>query len=347
MLAPKCADETYCFVKQNLRIALLGFGIVGRSFARYLQRSRTDDEKQILIGAVADRSGGLLLRDGDELESILKHKESRLNLREFAPNEVLADAAEFIRILPEMDIPLLVECLPTSPVDGQPALDLIRVALSQGTNVVTVNKGVLVYGFDELQAAARAGPSRFEYSGAIGVRAPEEIGDCHVLEIRGILNGTTNYILTEMQEHALSFQEALTRAQSEGIAEPDPSLDIEGWDTACKILILAKSLMHTGVRPEEVSRIGIGPETAKLIQTARETGRVVRLLGRARFWQGRVRVSVAPKVVGTDSPFYSITGASKAALFRTQEKGETLAVAMSGRHSIAETILEDIRRVTS
>ena len=145
----------------------------------------------------------------------------------------------------------------------------------------------------------------------------------------------------------MSFEEALRQAQANGIAEPDPSLDVDGWDTACKILILAKSLIGADVRLPEVSRIGIGPETESLIHEARSSGRVVRLIGRARIWQGRVRVSVAPKLVPSDSPFYDVGGTSKAALFRTEGKGEVLSVAMSGRDAIAQTIKDDIRLVAN
>jgi homoserine dehydrogenase len=180
---------------------------------------------------------------------------------------------------------------------------LVAAALEQGTNVVTVDKGPLVHGLDEMKEAALRGGTRFGYSGTTGVSIPDELASERVLEIRGVLNGTTNYILTEMQEREKSFEEALAYAQASGIAEPDPSLDVQGWDTASKILILAKSLMGAQAGLEEVSRIGIGPETESLIRVGRSSGRVVRLVGRARIWQGRVRLSVAPKLVGPDSPF--------------------------------------------
>jgi homoserine dehydrogenase len=161
------------------------------------------------------------------------------------------------------------------------------------------------------------------------------------------LNGTTNYILTEMQEGERSFDEGLASAQANGIAEPDRSLDVQGWDTAMKILILAKTLMGADVGLAEVSRIGIGPETESLIKIGRDSGRRVRLVGRARIWQGRVRVSVAPKLLEPDSPFYSVSGTSKAAVFRTERKGQVLAQARSGRDAISQTIVDDIARIAS
>jgi homoserine dehydrogenase len=277
----------------------------------------------------------------------MAHKEEGLGLREFASGKVIADSAEFIRTVRAAGISFLVESLPTNIAGGQPALGLVAAALEQGTNVVTVDKGPLVHGLEALKETALRSGARLGYSGTTGVSIPGELATERVLEIRGVLNGTTNYILTEMQERETSFDEALARAQTSGIAEPDASLDVQGWDTASKILILAKSLMGARASLEEVSRIGIGPETESLIRIARSSGRAVRLVGRARIWQGRVRVSVAPKLVEPDSPFYSVSGTSKAAVFRTERKVAVLALARSGRDAISQTIMDDIIRVAS
>jgi len=325
----------------QVTVALLGFGNVGRAFVRYTQ-SATATRIPIKLRAVADSSGGLFLDHDSRIDRVLAHKESGHSLREFAPNEIVGDVQTFLRSLRSAGISVLVEALPTNIVDGQPALELLTNALEMGTNVVTVDKGPLVHGFAVLREAAVKGGARLCYSGTTGVNIPSELADEKVLEIRGILNGTTNYILTEMQQGLMSFDEALARAQADGIAEPDPSLDVEGWDTASKILILAKSLMGAEVRLTEISRIGIGPETESLIRIGRESGRAVRLVGRARIWQGRVRVSVAPKLVESDSPFYSVSGTSKAAVFRTDRRGAVFASARSGRDAISQIIVDDI-----
>src|SRR5262249_54067803 len=159
--------------------------------------------------------------------------------------------------------------------------ELLLEALRAGLNVVTVDKGPLVHGFEPLQTAARSASRAIAYTGTTGVAVPDEIGGEKVVEIRGVLNGTTNYILTQIQKRDLSFSDALARAQQDGIAEPDPRLDIEGYDTACKILILARSLMNAGCDLTEVSRTGIGEQTDSLIRIAKESGRVTRLVGRA------------------------------------------------------------------
>jgi len=330
----------------QVTVGLLGFGNVGRAFVRYAQSAAAASQASIRIRAVADSSAGLLLDNDSTLERVMAHKEAGRSLREFAPGNFIGDTREFIRALQSGGISILVESLPTNIADGQPALALIAAALEQGANVVTVDKGPLVHGYEALKMAALRGGAQLGYSGTTGVSIPIELAGDSVLEIRGVLNGTTNYILTEMQQGQRSFDEALAGAQADGIAEPDPSLDVQGWDTASKILILAKSLMGADARLAEVSRIGIGPETESLIKIARESGRVVRLAGRARIWQGRVRVSVAPKLVEPDSPFYSVSGTSKAAVFRTERQGAVLALARSGRDAISQTIMDDIARMS-
>lgn len=331
--------------RPQVNVALLGFGNVGRAFVRYAQSTAVASHSPIRIRAVADSSGGLFLDTDSTVERAMAHKESGLSLGKFAPGELIGDSREFIRALQAAGISILVESLPSNIADGQPALELIAAALEQGTSVVTVDKGPLVHGFEALKDATRKSGARLAYSGTTGVRVPDELASDRVLEIRGVLNGTTNYILTEMQQGQRSFDEALASAQADGIAEPDPALDVQGWDTASKILILAKSLMGADVPLAAVSRIGIGPETVSLIRIGRESGRVVRLVGRARIWQERVRVSVAPKLVERDSPFYSLEGTSKAAVFRTERQGAVLALARSGRHAISQTIADDIARM--
>ncbi|HSE97974.1 MAG TPA: hypothetical protein VLD57_06845 [Blastocatellia bacterium] len=328
-----------------IKVAMLGLGNVGRAFVDYIRRQRAESGLEVFVCGLADASGALMISEPDDVEKVIAHKSVGRSIRDFAPNESIG-GQEFISELPRAGVSALIESLPTSLRDGQPALDLITAALRQGTNVVTVDKGPLVHGYDALRQAMQEGSSRLGFSGTTGVSPPADMATDRVLEIRGVLNGTTNYILTEIQERSISFSEALSNAQSEGIAEPDPSLDVEGWDTANKILILARVLMGADSSIEDVSRIGIGPETESLVETARSRAGMVRLVGRARIWQGRVRVSVAPKIVASDSPFYSVNGTSKAAVFRTEKRGEIISFSTSGRDAISQVILDDLMRVS-
>ncbi|MBI3649584.1 MAG: hypothetical protein HY231_00875 [Acidobacteria bacterium] len=330
---------------KEINIALLGFGNVGRALLRQLEKIGEAQDPKINLRAIADSSGALMIHTPELVNVLLTHKEAGRTIKAFAPAAFLAHPADILKAFQREHIHCIVESLPTNIRDGQPALDWLTAALSQGLNVVTVDKGVMVHGFDALQQAAASGNSRLAFTGTTGVAIPDELADDQVVEIRGVLNGTTNYILTAMQEQRLSFNEALGMAQRDGIAEPDPSLDVEGWDTACKILILANALMKADAKLAEVSRLGISDATQSLIDNGRTTNRVVRLVGRARLWQGRVRVSVAPKLLDKDSPFYALSGTAKAAVFRTAERGEFFSYARSGRDAISQIILDDVRSV--
>jgi homoserine dehydrogenase len=322
-------------------VALLGFGVVGRSFAHYV----SNHVPEIGVQAVCDSSGAVFFDKDGDVRALLEHKERGGRVRDFEFGHRVADAHVFIEWLPSRGISLLVESLPTNLTDGRPALDLLEAALRQGTDIVTVDKGPPAFGFEQLTAAARESGARFCFSGTMGVQPPEEIHGQRVVEIRGVLNGTTNYILNEMQERSVSFDEAVRAAQAAGIAEPDPSLDTGGWDTAVKTLIMAKVLMGAETRLDEVSRIGIGPEVDELITVARGSGRIVRLVSRARVWQGRVRVSVAPKLVEAGTPFFDLPGTSKAAWFRASSGKQLLVGGVSGKDSISRIILADIESV--
>jgi homoserine dehydrogenase len=331
----------------QLNIALLGFGNVGQAFVRYLE----EHPQSIHVRAVADSSGGLILDSSAQLAALRSHKSDGHSVQSFAPESTDSNIHSFIHSLKGLGVSAIVESLPTNIKDGEPALGALSEALHQGLHVVTVDKGPVVHGFAALKEAAFSGNARFAFTGTTGVAIPEAIGEEKVLEIRGVLNGTTNYILTAMQEEGLSFSEALAIAQRDGIAEPDPALDVEGWDTACKILILARALMdtrtYTDANLAEVSRIGLSAETESLIAAGRKMNRLVRLVGRARIWQGRLRVSVAPKLVEPDSPFYAVNGTSKLAVFRTATQSEIVATARSGRDAISEVILEDLLKVAT
>jgi len=326
-----------------VKIALLGFGNVGRAFARYLYAC--GEAAQYRICAVADISGGLILPEGEEDRWVLEMQEQSRLVADYADRGVFSDILSYIDSLPLNGISMLVECMPTNPADGQPALDLIHRAIGHRLPVVTVDKGPIVHGFETLKSLAQERGVGLAYSGTTGVRPPAEIAGCRVLEIRGIFNGTTNYILTEMQERDLSFSRALRQAQENGIAEPNPQLDIEGWDTACKLLILANEWMNARASITNVMRIGIGPETEQMISEAKAAGHRIRLIGRARLAGDRVKLSVAPKMCGPQSQFYSISGTSKGAVFATREKGELFAAGVSGREAIAKIILDDVKQV--
>ncbi len=256
------------------------------------------------------------------------------------------EVSAFIRRLPELGIRVLVESLPGNLEDGQPAQDLLCETLMHGVSVVTVDKSPLVHAFDRLQAAAASGGAKIAFSGTTGVWPTADARGQTVLEIEGTLNGTTNHILSEMCETGADFETALREARDRGIAEPDPRLDIDGWDAAAKILILSRALMHMRAALSDISRTGISPASQALVTKARSSGRVVRLVAHARLASGQAQLTVRPEILGPESPFYSISGTAKAAIFRTAEAGQLFVTARSGLDAISGIIQGDLRSVT-
>lgn len=327
-----------------LNIALLGTGNVGRAFARYL--ARTAETHSFRIAAAADISGGLLFDASARLEPALDRLEQGLVLAQCFPAGKLMSVPQYLQSLPGAVIDVLVECLPTNIMDGQPALDYLFGVLAAGIPAVTVDKGPIVHGYRRLtEVAARAGVE-IAFTGTTGVRPPSGLSGTRIREIRGVLNGTTNFILSQMLERSIHFADALAEARSQGISEPDPTLDVDGWDTACKILILGKRWLGAAVELKEVPRTGIGPATEPLIRSARESGRAVRLIGWACNRGAIVEVGVAPEIVGPDSPFFPIRGTSKGAVFSLEDGRALFSESRSGREAIAQTILEDVVAVT-
>jgi len=334
-----------CFSRLMIRIAILGFGNVGRALVRHLNKGLLNERGKILVIGVADVSGALLLNSPDEIRVLRERVQEGRLLRDCAPRDSLMKVCDFLRSLPSAACDVLVECMPTNLTDGEPALSHLKAVLEEGISVVTVDKGPLVHGFAELSQAARRGRSRIAYGGTTGVRPPPEIGGADIQEVNGILNGTTNFVLTEMLENSITFDQALAAAKDKGIAETDSSLDIGGWDTSCKILILANEWMQAGAGLSDVARRGIGPETDALVCQARRSGAVVRLLARASKQEDRIGISVSPEIVGTESPFYPISGMAKGALFTTTDGGEFFSAGRSGLDSISQIILEDMHAV--
>jgi homoserine dehydrogenase len=328
-----------------IRIALLGFGNVGRALVQLPEMTRALECGEITLIGVADLSGALRLKSPGELRLLQKHLKRESLLRDATPGASLCEIQDFLDSLSSADCDVLVECMPTNLTDGEPALSHLRSFLEKGISVVTVDKGPIVHGFQQLRRAADRGNARFAYGGTTGVRAPVEIVNEEIREIQGILNGTTNYVLSEMLEHSISFAQALETAQQKGIAETNPSLDIGGWDSSCKILILANEWMEAGAALAEVSRHGIGPETDDLIKQARSSGGAVRLMARASRQADRVMIRVSPEIVRPDSLFYSISGTAKGAQFLTASGGTFFSAGRSGLDSISQIILDDIRTV--
>ncbi|MGE5140969.1 MAG: hypothetical protein ACM3JD_16000 [Rudaea sp.] len=290
----------------QVRTVMIGLGNVGRRLLELLERKkvllkdRFDLEFDIV--AAADSSGGRRLADGGEIHELIRQKAQGRKLagiQTAGRGETVTDVAELVRTV---DADLLVELSPTNLKNGEPGLTLIRTALGRGINVVTANKGPMVLAFQELTAAAREVNARLLYSATVTGGLPtlnigrRDLGVCQFTGFEGVVNATTNYILTTMMEGE-SFDAALKHAQEVGHAEADPSLDVDGWDAANKLVIIANAVLRRPTRLQDVEVQGIRGVTDEELKDAREHGEVVKLIASAEpiyGGEGDFRLSVKP-----------------------------------------------------
>ncbi len=291
--------------------ALIGLGHVGRSFLRILETKAPGlAERYGLVlrpTLVADSSGVALRPQGFEPGTLRAHKEAGgrvADLEEYLPN---ASAEE---LLESSGCRLLLDASPVNLETGEPGLPLVRRALSLGIPCVLANKAPLVLAFQELERLAREHAAGLAFSATVcGALPVINIGrrDLIAGEIalfQGILNSTTNFILTEMTL-GRSYAEALAEAQRRGIAEADPTLDVEGWDAANKLVIVANAVLGYPARLEEVRVEGITGLTPEHLDMLSGEGKVIKLLASAqRQEDGSYRLQVAP----TELPLFSFLG---------------------------------------
>lgn len=246
-------------------------------------------------------------------------------------------------ILDSVDYDVLVECSPTNIDDGGEGLRNIEHALSRGKDIVTVNKGPLALKFSELMKTAKKKGAHLRYEGSVGGAMPmlnlcnECLAGQKIKSIKGIFNGTCNFILSRM-DSGLPFEQALKEAQQLGYAETDPTYDIKGIDTACKVTILANSVFGRDVSVRDVSITGIDTITEDAVTIAREHGMVIRLIGEV----SKDMLEVSPRLIPEGHPL-SIRGTLNTALIETDMAGPiTVSGRGAGKSETASAILSDL-----
>ncbi len=306
------------------RIALLGFGNVGQALVRLLQRKKDllilDYDLSFTISGIATNRHGMAINPaGIDIEQALQLISTGSKLDSLSTLPLLADPFEFIRTC---GADVLFENTPVSYLDGQPAASYLRAALQAGMHAITANKGPVVYAYQELTALAEQHSRKFYFESAVMDGAPifslfrESLPAASLQCFSGILNSTTNLVLTRM-EAGESFENAVAYAQSIGLAETDPSGDIDGWDASVKVAALVTVLMGIPLKPAEVHRTGIRHLTADDVLQAHTQGKRWKLICSAQRKGDSVEARVCPEQVGSDSPLYGVHGTSSVVTFET------------------------------
>lgn len=329
-------------------LALIGYGKVARRFATLLDERRAwlarECSLECRIVGVATRTHGARYdpRGVDFAE---------LNRDGQKPRAQQSMAGYVIERLGQSDAALriVIETTTLEINTGQPAIDHVRAGIAAGCHVVTANKGPVAFAYASLRDAAAAAGVSFLFEGAVMDGIPifnlvrETLPAVDILGFRGVINSTTNHILTAL-EQGEHFDAALARMQAEGITEADPSLDVDGWDAAAKAAALANVLMDARITPHDVRRTGIGQTDAVRAREAAGRGRRLKLVASAaRDQTGRVLASVEPVELSSDDLLAGLDGKANALVLRMDLLGELAICQLDGNLThTAYALLSDV-----
>ncbi len=344
---------------RTFNLCLLGFGNVGRSLA-WLLSSKTDELRERygiewrITGAATRRMGWIVDPNGLDVIALLAGKvagagtaREKHATRSYVGGDDVG--ADYIRDwLKAARADVMFEITSLDPATGQPAIDYIRAALEHGAHAVTANKGPVVHAYRELRDLAAAKGKRFMFEATVMGGAPvfslfrETLPGANLLGFRGLLNSTSNLIITEM-ESGRTFDRAVKKAQDIGLAETDPSNDVDGWDASVKVSALATVLMDAPLKPQAVQREGIRGLTPEVVSQARADGMPFKLVCRLTRENGRVAASVRPEQIPVSDPLASVRGASSIAHFDidTLPSGLTLISHDPGPDTTAYDMMAD------
>ena len=274
---------------KHVRLALIGFGVVGQGFASLLSTKHNllkhlYDLDISLVGVANARHGFIYREDGLDIPTLLELAETAGPLTAYPG---ITSWQNPLDGLGTIHADVLVEATPTNLRDAEPGISYIRAALKQGMHVVTANKGPAALAAGELLELARHHNVQLRMEATVMAGTPvlstihEGMAGARVQSIRGILNGTTNYILSAMAS-GRDYAEVLADAQAQGYAETDPTADVEGYDTLAKTLILSALVFGRSLKPHQVARQGITSITREQIQRATDQGQRIKLIASLR-----------------------------------------------------------------
>ena len=331
------------------KLALLGFGNVGQSLASLLRHKQMELKSKydltFSVTGIATRSHGTAINPvGIDLAEALDVMSAGASLDQLSVRAAPTEMADFIQ---GCEAQVLFENTPVNYESGQPAIDHLKLALELGMHAITANKGPVVHAYHQLTELAAANGCKFFFESAVMDGAPifslfrNALPAAQLLAFEGILNSTTNLILTRM-EGGEEFDQAVAYAQLIGIAETNPSGDVDGWDAAVKVAALVTVLMGVPLKPNEVERTGIRGINLEEIEHAQEQNQRWKLVCSAAREGKSVRASVTPQMVPPSSPLFQVDGTTSIVQFETDVLGSLSVIeADPGPHTTAYGLLAD------
>jgi homoserine dehydrogenase len=307
----------------HYKLALIGFGNVARSLAKlFIQKQDVLKSRHGITvsftGISTGRHGFAVNPNGIDIQKALELVENRKDISSLSSRPV-QDSQD---VISNAAADVMFENSPVNTQTGQPALDHIRTALNLGMHAITANKGPVVHGYRELTKLAEAKGKKFCFESTVLGGAPvfsvfrEAFPLAELSSFKGIFNATTNIILSRM-ENGEAYEDAVKYCQSIGVAETDPTNDVDGWDAAIKVAALVTVLMDTPITPQQVHPTGIRGITPEMIARAKAEGKRYKLVCSAEKVDGKVSASVSPQLVDSSSPLHGMMNSSTGITFRT------------------------------
>jgi homoserine dehydrogenase len=337
------------------RIGLVGCGVVGQGFLEILAakaeelKARHGFEAKVV--AIADKlKGTAIIPAGIDIGKALKWLGAGKSLDEFGPVKAKREApADPLDVIARTDADIIAELTYTDIKTGEPATSHIRKALQTGKHVVTSNKGPAALYYRELAELAKKKKRQFRIEGTVMSGTPvftlceRGFAGNEVREIKGILNGTTNFILSKMETDGMEYGEALALAQKLGYAEADPTADVEGFDALAKVVILSNVLLGGNLKPAQIRPQGISSITRQMVLDAKAEGFRYKLVGFARRESGKIAAGVAPQKLSLADPLTGVMGAQNALTFDLDLLGKvTIQGPGAGKLATGHAILQDV-----
>jgi len=336
------------------KLAFIGFGVVGQGLAEILLDKKEELKQkegfEATVVAISDfLKGSIYHPNGLDLEVVLNTLKETGNLENYPQSPGLITGWNSLQTIVGTNADTIIEVSYTDVKTGQPAIDHCKAAFESGKNVVMTNKGPVALAYKELSEIAEKNGVYWGFEGTVMSGTPSlrmpivTLAGNEIKEIRGILNGTTNYILTKMEQEGVTYEAALKEAQALGYAEADPTSDVEGYDARYKIVILANYVMGIPLSVEDVSCKGITEITLTDIEEAKAEGKRWKLLAKVKKENGTIIASIAPEKVDITDSLASIGGAVNAITYECDLLGPvTLSGAGAGKTETGFSLLIDL-----
>ncbi|HGW4636932.1 TPA: homoserine dehydrogenase [Acinetobacter baumannii] len=304
---------------KRINVAICGFGRIGQQIAELLLNRSTYYKQKYQIDArlvgVCNSSSGLIEQEGLQASKWLDKTQYQAGLTEQ-------------KFLEQVQADVIIETGLSDYVTGGKGLFYLNYALTHSMHAIAVSKGALVVEGKKLIHLAHQHNKKLFFSGATAAALPTvdlfeyNLAGCQILEIEGVFTGTTNFILNDMLQHECAFTESLEKAQARGIAEPNSSFDVDGWDTAAKITILVNTVLGADVKIQDIPRQGISHVTTEHIRDWKQENIIPRLVGFIHIKNQQIQTGVELRLVPANHPFAHLQGSNKCIRVLTQEMGE-------------------------